>query len=286
MYANLYNMICVVIERGVKSEIFIDGIRIAKFLASPNEVKRKCKELFEKSVIGSSLKSIAYDGYIGFQLSLKAFLEFVLSTPRYLEMIIEYNVKKKTETLELMVNCDALPVAGGHSWIVSYSLGNFGILCKSVYGRFIGNIANLNDKNTLFNVMKAMWGDNLETISLFAQAKMLEFRTEERSFISKVKVIFGGDDSNNRNLKGLNSNSAKFFCSNCYSTKEDWQNNNPVTILRTEALAEEKFLLNNVRVTSQANRPMIKYVHILHLLLSSTRANYFLSYYCLTFLGI
>lgn len=254
-YTYLYSLCNSTIILGRKSPICVDDVYIGNFLASGYAVKKKCKELFHNSMIGSTLKCISSGVYRGYQLSIEAFMNFVLTTPRYLSIIKEYAVRTKDICLELILNCDALPVAGGHAWIFSMSLGNFGRLCKSVYGRFIGNVSNLNDKNSFHDLMKVMWDDNLLFISKLALSNV--FMCEGTPL--PVRIVMGGDDANNRNLKGLNSNGSKYFCSCCYDLKGEWSQNKGNHVLRTEKVAIEKFYLNDTTNTSQLNLPMIPY---------------------------
>lgn len=261
-YAALYELSCSMIHLGSKTDIRVDNVRVPKFLASPVAVKAKCKELYELSSFGESQIEITDGIHLGYQQSVKAFIDYAIGTDRFSQLIIKNNIKNSTSALEIVLNCDALPVGGGSAWICSLSLGNLGPLSKSIYGRYVCNISNINDKSSFNATMKCMWGENLEFISELAESKRYTYTNpiSNESFECDVKVVFGGDDSNNRNLKGLNSNSSTLFCSCCYHTRADWVANKDDFVERTEELAEQKFAENNVTETSQLNLPMVKYV--------------------------
>ena len=275
-YGSLSEMFGNKLENGKLVPSNIDGVIIGNILPSMYRVKKKCKDIFYQSIVGKDLKTI--EGWdvnnntplLGYEISLKAYLELIFSTPKLKQIIGRYGC----DVLEILVNADALPVADGSCWIVSYSLGNLGKMSHTLPGRVIGNIATIKDSN--YENVKLFWNTNLEYIENLSREGKDYFK-DAGGFI-KIKIVVGADDAFMRIMKGLNSNSSRFFCSSCYDQKRDWAEFQQNHIHRSYSSAKEIFEINNPEVTGQIKPPLFNNVSFssfipcsLHTLLSFRR---------------
>ena len=121
-YGELVKLLSCTVVEGSIVPLVVDGITVPSLLKPMKSVKRECKRLFSESMMGRSMKKIEgeNESEMGFQIKLESYINFILTTTYYTDII----KKSSNRKLEIMVNADALPVAGGNAFIVSYSIGN------------------------------------------------------------------------------------------------------------------------------------------------------------------
>lgn len=255
-YEKIASLLGSTLQNGKLIPIVVEGIEIPNILPSKWRVKKKFLELFENSEFGKSVQALEYrrgsTPLLGYQIDLKSYLEFMLSSNAIKQVLSSDG----SGILEILVNADALPVAGTNCWVVSYSLGNLGRISHSLAGRIIGNIACINDKD--FDQVEFFWASNLNYINKISEDGCVFINV--LGVWIKCKVVIGADDAFMRLMKGLDTNSSKLMCSYCYDMKKDWFLRSQEHIYRNTVTADAIFNLQQPKISGQIHPPMFSKV--------------------------
>jgi hypothetical protein len=179
----------------------VEGVPLPSFHAPTKEFEAAWHDLKEAFVIQHAGTDESTNSYSWNALDA---LKFLHSNPAYKEHIQDPN------NLELIVRGDGFPVGGKHAIFLIMTLGNFGVLGKSVAFNIPLNLAEVSEKNHA-GVRAALAG-NLNVLAKLSEQKTLELFPGVHV---NVRVEYGGDESWLRMLLGLLSSSELMACLKC-----------------------------------------------------------------------
>lgn len=176
----------------------VDGVPIPPLFAPVSAFKHTWKALKEFFKLKRTSKN-------SFGWSLLDALHFFLQSPPHTAHLSDPN------ELEIIIRGDGFPVGGKHAIFLIVTLGNFGILGKTLGFNLPINLAEVDESNReeVYEALKR----NLEEAESISASKVFEVAPGVRA---SARVHYGGDEAWLRMLLGLLSSKEGFACFKCW----------------------------------------------------------------------
>jgi hypothetical protein len=204
------------------------SLSIPRLLPSAADVKDLWNYISIKDLIPYHI--IPITGVFALECLIPSIIEYI-----YGNAVLYALLQDPLLQLEVIVTLDAFPVAAGHCFLMSITLGNFGLLSKCSYLHFIAALAACSDDDC--DLIAQIVHNNFRIIDQLLEVGEIFIKAVGRT----VPIIFnfGGDDKILRLITGMARSSSKWCCFYCF-----WSRNVPdgvtqCTIKRSVALAME-----------------------------------------------
>lgn len=143
------------------------------------------------------------------ETDITAILEYIYTCPPLLALM-----DKPYEKLTIVLHGDGVKLLGEPSLIFCITLGNFGILSKSMTLHFPINIANCPEK---YQFLKPVLGKNHAVKDRIMREGKVVLPTLGLEIPAEVKTSF--DESMTRKMSGLDASSSGYLCFRCYTER-------------------------------------------------------------------
>jgi hypothetical protein len=177
---------------------------IRPLLAPFEAVKNTWKAVYQEHV---NLELIAIPGITAAEWKITDIIEYVCGNTILLSLFVAPLV-----CLEVIIKCDAFPVAGGQCFLLSVTFGNFGLLCKCTALHFVAAIATCSDKDR--DLIAKVVATNFRIIDELAGLGSIFIKALGKAVA--ISFVFGGDDKVLRLITGLAPSCGKWCCFYCY----------------------------------------------------------------------
>jgi hypothetical protein len=176
----------------------VKGVPIPSFAASVASFKEAWKLL--KACF--SIRRMSNNSY---GWDVKECIRFLLRTPAFARHIAD------PSCLEIIVRGDGFPVGGKHAIFLVVTLGNFGVLGKSIGFNMPINLAEVDEGNR--EEVRAALQDNLAACGELARDGHWEVSPGK---VVQVRVEYGGDEAWLRMMLGVLSSKESLACLKCF----------------------------------------------------------------------
>ena len=134
-----------------------------QFLPSSKQVRLKWNEIYATTV---KPKIFSIDKIKVVEWLISDIIEYICGN-----IVLMALITISVDTLEVILKLDAFSVAGGSCLLMSLTLGNFGLLCKTSCLHFIVAIANCNDHER--NIVTQVLANNFAIIDQLAATRII-----------------------------------------------------------------------------------------------------------------
>ena len=178
--------------------------KVPRLLPSSQQVRAKWNEIYA-AVVKPKIFSVGKIKVV--EWLIPDIIEYICGN-----IVLMALITVPVDTLEVILKLDAFPVAGGSCLLMSLTLGNFGLLCKTSCLHFIVAIADCNDHER--DIVAQVLANNFAIIDQLAATGIIWVQALQRHL--NIVFHFGGDDKILCLITGLEVSSSNWCCFYCF----------------------------------------------------------------------